>query len=297
MNSETAVSEERRAGRKKDHPVLKYFLLLFFVYFFIYYGEMLDDALSRFVPGFAFEYTAGGVTRQSASGPGAALGALAAYGVFSFLHRSSFRGYLKTDGLKAGLLMMLPFLLLHYAGSFLSWAALGTGGILAAFLRALSPGFGEEIAFRGPGFANFLKPEQSGRRILAVFWLSSASFGLFHILNLFSGGDPFAVAVQVVYAAGVGMLSGAVCLRTGTLWPSIISHVSVDLLEFMRADLSANGGVMTGFTAGDWITFAAGVLAAFLGLRLMDKKHLPKIAELWKQKWGGGLPAAPRTFS
>lgn len=70
MNSETAVSEERRAGRKKDHPVLQYFLLLFFVYFFIYYGEMLDDALSRFVPGFAFEYTAGGVTRQSASGPG-----------------------------------------------------------------------------------------------------------------------------------------------------------------------------------------------------------------------------------
>ena len=55
--------------------------------------------------------------------------------------------------------------------------------------------------------------------------------------------------------------------------------------ELIRVDLSGSGGVMVGMGIGDWITIAAGVFAAYWGLRLMNPKYYDEIMEIWDRKW------------
>ena len=226
-----------------------------------------------------------GKTTDLTVGIGVALAALLAAWLFKLWFRPDFNGCLQKDGLKEGLLMLLPFLAIHYAGSIVSWITLGTGSALIALLRAAAPGFGEEIMFRGLGVANYMRKIRSEGQIKVIFWLSSIVFGLIHLGNIFAGGDPKSVVIQAVYAIGVGMLFGAVYLRTGNLWPTILGHWSVDFFELTRVDLSGSGGVMTGMGIGDWITIAAGAFGAFWALRLINPKFYGEIMEVWAGKW------------
>ena len=123
------------------------------------------------------------------------------------------------------------------------------------------------------------------KKIKVIFWVSSITFGLIHLLNMTAGGDPISVLVQAVYATGIGMAFGAVFLRTGNLWPTIIAHCSLDFLEFIRADLTASGGLMMGLGVGDWITIAASLVAAVIGLRLVREEYYDEIMQVWNDKW------------
>ena len=269
-----------------DHQILGYFILFIFAEIMISLGGIIDNAISGFIPGYAVEITVSGQTIKNAMGIGNAVGALAAVAIFKLWFRPDFRGCLGRKYLRTVLLMMLPFLLLHYIGSAVSWFTGGTGSVIFAFLRALSPGFGEEVAFRGLGIANFMRTIKSEKQIKTIFWLSSIFFGLFHLMNIFAGGDPVSSAFQAVYAIGVGMMFGAVYLRTGNLWPVMIGHMSLDFLELVRGDLGATV-VMKSLSAGDWITMAAAVVGAVLALRLISPDHYPEIIALWNEKWSG----------
>ena len=139
--------------------------------------------------------------------------------------------------------------------------------------------------FRGLGIANYMRKIKSKDQIKVIFWLSSAVFGLIHLFNIMAGGDPKSVIIQAVYAIGVGMIFGAVYLRTGNLWPTVLAHWSVDFMEMIRVDLFDSGGIMTGMGIGDWITVGAGVFAAFWAIRLMNPKYYDEIMEIWAKKW------------
>lgn len=272
-----------------DHPILGYFLLMIFAGILLTVGSLLDDLIAGFLPGYATVSEVASIKSTNASGVGVAIGAMAAVGVFCLWFRPELKkGILKGEGLKEGFLMLVPFLIVHYAGSVVSWVQFGTVsgiGILIVFLRAFAPGFGEEIMFRGLGVANYMRTIKNESQIPVIFWLSSIVFGLVHATNVLAGGDPFAVGVQTVYAIGVGMMFGAVHLRTANLWPTIIGHLSVDFLEFIRSDLGASGGIMMGLGIGDWITIAAGALGAVCGLMLIAPKHYQEIMEVWNGTW------------
>lgn len=270
-----------------DHPIPGYFLLILFgMVMTNLFSSVIDgQILARLIPGFSVTLQASGMTVENAAGPGTAIGALAAAAIFRWWFRPSFQGMLKKENLTAGLLMLAPFLVFHYVGSIVSILSVGSASVLLAFLRAFSPGFGEEVIFRGLGISNYMRMIRSEKGIMPIFWLSSLTFGLIHILNV-TAGAPFVVSlIQAVYATGIGMAFGAVFLRTGSLWPTILGHMSVDFLEFIRADLSSTGGVMGAMGVGDWITIAAGLFAAVLGLYLMRPVVRPAVMELWKQKW------------
>lgn len=181
---------------------------------------------------------------------------------------------------------MLPVLIIHYVGSIVSIITFGISSILVAFLKSFAPGFGEETMFRILGVSNYMRTARSEKGIMTIFWLSSVFFGLFHILNIFSGADVASALVQGVYAIGIGMLLGAVYLRTANAWAVMLAHMSFDFLEFCRGDLGSTGGIMTGgLGVGDWITVAAAIVAAILALRLVGKEHRQQIMELWNKKW------------
>lgn len=278
-----------------DHPILGYFLLAIFALLTgSIIGSFIDSPLAYVIPGYGSEHEMNGIKYMVASGVGNAIGALLCIGIFYLIFKPSFDGMLKRKGILKGLLLLLPFLVFHWAGSIVSWVefgTVGTFGIFVALLRATAPGFLEEVTFRGLGVANYMRRKNTDKGILVIFWLSSFVFGAFHLLNIFAGAPEEVSLVQAIYAMGVGMSLAAVYLRTGSLWPTIIAHTSVDFMEFVRADLGASGGVMLNMGIGDWVTIAAGAFAFAWGLILIRRSRREDIIALWDAKWN----AAPGT--
>ncbi len=270
-----------------DHPVLGYFLLIIFTIILSGICSLIIDngIFALLIPGYAITMTARGSKILEATGPGAAAGALAAIGIFYLRFRPSFDGILKKKDIFKGLIMLSPVLIIHWAGSVVSWIGFGTANVLFAFLRALAPGFSEETAFRGPGVANYLRRIPTEKGVVTIFWLSSVIFGLMHMTNALLGAPLWITIGQSAYAVGIGMALCAVYLRTGNLWPSILAHTSLDFMELIRADLGSSGGLMSVMGMGDWITIVAGVIGGVLGLYLIRPSKRGEIVELWIKKW------------
>jgi membrane protease YdiL (CAAX protease family) len=96
--------------------------------------------------------------------------------------------------------------------------------------------------------------------------LSSVIFGAMHLLNLLFGADPTATLLQAVYATALGFGFAAVTLRTGILWPVIVTHALVDFTGFVSADET----VVIAMTATDVVVYAVyTALFAVYGLFMM----------------------------
>ncbi len=82
-------------------------------------------------------------------------------------------------------------------------------------------GFLEEIIFRG-----FLFVEMARDNVKTAVIVSSVTFGIGHIVNLFngSGADLFSNVLQVIYAIAAGFMFTIIFLKTKSLWPCIITH-------------------------------------------------------------------------
>lgn len=117
---------------------------------------------------------------------------------------------------------------------------------LLLILACLGIGFFEEVAFRGVIFPLLLsrllpamqkrKESRGSSRVapetLAVFlaiFLTSAVFGLVHALNVFSGGSPIAVVMQIGYSFLIGGMCAIVLLRTRCIWFPVFIHALYDL--------------------------------------------------------------------
>lgn len=270
-----------------DHSVLGYFLLMFFSLIVSSIVSSFIDSklLGSLIPGYADKINIYGTEFVKASGVGNAVGSVLAIGLFYIWFRPSFDGMLKKKNLLQGLIFLVPIILIHWTGSIVNWTQFGTGSVFLAFLKAFAPGFSEETAFRGLGVANYLRKVQTEKGVVTIFWLSSIVFGLAHVANAFAGAPLWISIVQASYAVGIGMILAAVYLRTGNLWPTILVHMSVDFMEFIRGDLGNSGGIMSGMGVGDWITVVAGVIAVILGLYLIRPSKRGEIVDLWKAKW------------
>ena len=278
---------KERKHKILNHPILGYFLLMLFALIITQVISAIIDnmILARFISGYAFTQTIAGTERSQATGVGTAAGAVLSIGLFYLWFRPSFDGMLKKRDLLKGLMLLAPILIIHWIGSIVSIVQFGTASVLIAFLRSFAPGFGEETAFRGLGVANYLRRNPTEKGVVVILWLSSIVFGVVHVANAI-GGAPLSISIgQAAYAAGIGMVLGAVYLRTGNLWPSILGHMSVDFLELIRSDLGSTGGVVSGIGAGDWITINAGAAGIFWGLYLVRPAKRSEIVELWKSKW------------
>lgn len=266
-----------------DHPILGYFLLALLVSLIAsIFSEIIDDIiLTAFIPG----YAPAGAKPGSVNGIGAAVGAVIAMLIHKRHFKPDFQGCLVKENFVSGMKMVIPFVVLHVAGSIVSIAICGADNVGRALLIATAPGFMEEAMFRGVGISNYMRTIKDEKKIPVIFWLSSLVFGLIHIANIFAGADPFTSVLQGIYASGVGLLFGAVYLRTGNLWPTIIAHTIVDWAELCRADLGATGGVMKGMILGDWITIVVGIAAGVLGVYLMRKEKRGEIMEVWNRRW------------
>lgn len=80
-------------------------------------------------------------------------------------------------------------------------------------------GFIEEIIFRGFLFKS-LEKENLNRAII----ISSITFGIGHIVNLFTGAALLETLLQICYSMSIGFLFVAIFYKGKSLWPCIITH-------------------------------------------------------------------------
>lgn len=118
-------------------------------------------------------------------------------------------------------LVLLPLL------AFPIYNLLSAGGFNCSLSAALLMGsisLAEEIFFRGALLRFF-----SRRSSLFGVLLTSALFGLFHIVNLIGGADLRSTLMQILCAFAAGLAYGAVTVRYRSILPCIAAHVLTNI--------------------------------------------------------------------
>ena len=89
-------------------------------------------------------------------------------------------------------------------------------------------GWLEELIFRG-----FLFKAMAENELRSAAIVSSVTFGIGHIVNLFngSGAELLSNLCQFVYVVAIGLLFVLIFLRTGSLSPCILTHSIVNALS------------------------------------------------------------------
>ncbi len=100
-----------------------------------------------------------------------------------------------------------------------------TTSVLLYALVCVCVGLFEEMAFRGCVFTAVL--QRKGKRVVDVFWsivISSAVFGIVHLLNLFAGASVGSVILQVGYSFLIGGMCSVILIKTSNIWYCVILH-------------------------------------------------------------------------
>ena len=101
-----------------------------------------------------------------------------------------------------------------------------------AVLSMILVGFVEEMLFRGFLFTAMLSKEKTAVAII----VSSLTFGMGHIINLFTGQTSFETIVQMIFAISWGFILTFVCYKSGSIFPCIIAHSMIDAFSMFGAD-------------------------------------------------------------
>ena len=105
-------------------------------------------------------------------------------------------------------------------------------GLLYAAVSMALVGFVEEMLFRGFLFKAMLKDGN----VKAAIIVSSVTFGLGHIMNLFTGQDLVETLNQMVFAIAIGFIFTMVYYKGGSLLPCILAHSIIDVTSVFAAD-------------------------------------------------------------
>lgn len=191
---------------------------------------------------------------------------LAVFSVKSGLQKKF--GLCKANVPAARFLWFIPLVILVSRSLWLGAAANLTAWDLVCYLGAmLCVGFVEELLFRGMLFRVLEKDNHT----MAVI-VSSVTFGLGHILNMFNGmqSDWMAGICQIVGAMAIGFLFVVIFDRGGSLWPCILAHSAINMVSAFANDAALQ--------AQPWLRVAmTGALLAIIALYLLYlNRSLPK---------------------
>lgn len=101
-------------------------------------------------------------------------------------------------------------------------------GIVCHIVCMLCVGFLEEVIFRG-----FLFKAMAKKNVKSAIIVSSVTFGIGHLVNLFNGSGMDLVnnLCQICFAVAVGFLFVTIFYRSESLLPCIITHSAINSLN------------------------------------------------------------------
>lgn len=129
----------------------------------------------------------------------------------------------------------------------------------------LCVGFLEEAIFRGLLFTAIAR-----NNVRSAVIISSVTFGIGHIINLFNGSgmDLASNLCQIVFAIAVGFLLVTIFYRGGSLLPCILVHSAINTLGTFAND--------TNLTTQTQLTHIAALIAITVAYTLILTRTLPK---------------------
>ena len=133
--------------------------------------------------------------------------------------------------------------------------------VIAAFSMILV-GFVEEMIFRGFLF----KAMMEGDKTIVAIIVSAVTFGVGHIVNLFTGQASFETVMQIIFAISWGFILTMVCYKGGSIIPCIIAHSMIDVLSLFGADNELI----------DWIYIGATIVVAIAYCLYLSRIHSPE---------------------
>lgn len=164
---------------------------------------------------------------------------LMAAAVYIFIRRNGLSEYLglkKPEISASKMLFYIPLVLIGggvaFFGIILEYSPVVS---IIRTVMMLCVGFLEEIIFRGFLFRGIAKSNLTRAVII-----SSVTFGIGHIVNLFTGSNLFDNMIQIVYAVAVGFLLVFIFLRTSSIIPCIAFHAFNNSMTAF-----ANGNTLT----------------------------------------------------
>lgn len=138
--------------------------------------------------------------------------------------------------------------------------------IVFHILSMLCVGFLEEMIFRG-----FLFKAMAKKNVKSAIIVSSLTFGIGHIVNLFngSGAELLPNILQVIYAVAIGFAFVMVYHKTKSLLPCIVTHGILNSLSAFANDaaITPQKQIVTGII----ITIIAGGYALYIALAVKEK--------------------------
>ena len=120
----------------------------------------------------------------------------------------------------------------------------------------------EEIIFRG----FLLKAMLSENKPVFAISVSAVTFGIGHIINLFTGQAGFETVMQIFFAISWGFILTMVCYKSGSIIPCIIAHSLIDVLSLFSADNELF----------DWIYVGATIVTAIAYCIYLSRLPLPQ---------------------
>ena len=140
-----------------------------------------------------------------------------------------------------------------------------TAAMVCRIVCMLCVGFLEEVIFRGLLFVAIAR-----NNIKSAVIISSVTFGVGHIINLFNGSGMDLVnnLCQIVFAVAVGFLLVTIFYRGGSLIPCILVHSAINTLGTFAND--------TNFTAKMRLVHLAILIVITVAYTLVLTKTLPK---------------------
>ena len=138
-------------------------------------------------------------------------------------------------------------------------------GTVCHMIGMLCVGFIEEVIFRG-----FLFKAMAENNLRSAVIVSSVTFGIGHIINLFNGSGMDLVnnLCQIVFAVAVGFLFVIIFYRSGSLLPCIITHSAINTLNTFAND--------SGKTAEQQMIYVLVMIVLSIAYTLILTKTLPK---------------------
>ena len=138
-------------------------------------------------------------------------------------------------------------------------------GIVCRIACMLCVGFIEEVIFRG-----FLFKAMAKKNLRSAVIVSSVTFGIGHLVNLFNGSGMDLVnnLCQIIFAVAVGFLFVTIFYRSGSLLPCIITHSAINTLSTFSNE--------AGFTVEKQMIHVLVMIVLMVAYTLILTKTLPK---------------------
>ena len=211
---------------------------------------------------------------------GVAYAASAAFGVlqtvvlFAFIRKNDLQkryGLCKSPVPACRFLYYVPLLILA-SGNLWNGVAVNYTPVETAcrIVCMLCVGFLEEVIFRG-----FLFEAIAKDNIKSAIVISSVTFGIGHIINLFNGSgmDIINNLCQIIFAIAVGFLLVTIFYRGGSLLPCILVHAAINTLGTFANDAN--------LTAEMHLLHLAVLIAVTVVYTLILTRTLPQ--KQWKE--------------